>query len=267
MIVFDGHTHIYDCYDLDGFVLAAFQNLTKIGEKLQPGTGVDYFLLMAEATGVFYFNKLRGMSKEDGAGLRNRPWRVKKSSELSALELHHDKFPATRITLVAGRQLITAEKLELLALMSDKDFENGQDLSSTVEAVAEEGGIPVCPWGAGKWLGDRGKVLKNYLKNPHPHFSIGDNGGRPSLWPRPAIFNSPTCSHRIVSGSDPLPLKGDEKRVGSFGGIIEERCSGDNPVSCLRDLLKDPATRVLPYGPSCSTGLFLKNQIGLRIKS
>lgn len=264
MIVFDGHTHIYDCYDMDTFVSAAFRNFGAVGVHLETVSPITYFLLMSEATDVYYFKTLRKMvtgEKENASAL----WRVETGDASYSLTLFHDHFPSMRVILVAGRQLITIEKLEILALLTGEEFENGLDLSSTVSAVASAGGVPVCPWGAGKWLGQRGTVLEKYVKNPHPDFLLGDNGGRPSIWPRPKIFNKDTVAARILSGSDPLPLVGDEKRAGNFGGIIPQDCPQDRPTEYLREQLKNPKVQISPYGKPCSPLLFVKNQLALRM--
>ncbi len=263
MIVFDGHTHIYDCYDLDTFVLAAFRNLKAVGAQLPADQTISYFLLMAEATDVYYFRTLREMAAGEKGNTTS--WRVDESEESCSLYLFHDDFPSMRVIVVAGRQLITKEKLELLALVSDAEFRDGLELSATVDAVAEAGGVPVCPWGAGKWMGERGKVLEKYLINPHQDFLLGDSGGRPSFWPRPKIFNQDAGVARILSGSDPLPLESDQTRVGTFGGIIKLDCPEDRPADFLRQQLKNPQVQITPYGQLCGPVLFVKNQIALRL--
>jgi hypothetical protein len=264
MIVFDGHAHIYDCYELDAFFTAAFRNFKIAGEQLQTNSSISYFMLMAEATGVYYFKRL----KEMAVNSENTPafLRVERSEEAHALYVYHDDFPSMRLIIVAGRQLITKENLELLALMTDKEFDDGQELSATVKNVIETGGVPVCPWGAGKWIGQRGRVLEKYMISPDAHFFLGDSGGRPSFWPRPAIFDNEFVGQRLLSGSDPLPLVGDELRVGSYGGFVNLDCPQDKPASYLCQQLTKPGTVISPYGRLCSSTLFVKNQIALRLK-
>ena len=262
MIVFDGHVHIYDCYDLDKFFAAAFENFSEAGANLKTASQVTYFILMAEATGVYYFKKLEEIAK----GAPSTYFRVEESGEPHSLFVYHDDFPSMRLIVCAGRQLITEEKLELLALMTEQDFENGRELGATVEAVVDAGGIPVCPWGAGKWMGQRGKVLEKYMSNPHSQFYLGDSGGRPSFWARPTLFDGEAVAAKIVSGSDPLPLAGQEVTVGSFGGVIDLDCPKDHPSTYLRAQLKDPKIVISAYGRLCSSMLFVKNQIVLRLK-
>ncbi|BHH85647.1 hypothetical protein [Desulforhopalus sp. 52FAK] len=264
MIVFDGHVHIYDCYDVDTFFSTAFINFSEEGEMLQADSSTTYFMLMAEATGVYYFKQLREMALESRGVTTSVRFEI--SDDAYALNVYHDDFPSMRLIIVAGRQLITKERLELLALMTDKDFEDGLDLSATVDAVVEAGGIPVCPWGAGKWMGQRGKVLETYLMNPAELFFVGDSGGRPSFWPRPSLFDGENVAARVLSGSDPLPLAGEEIKVGRFGGFIPQDCPQDLPATFLCHEFKKPETVISSYGRACSPVSFVKNQIALRLK-
>ena len=264
MIVFDGHVHIYDCYDVDTFFSTAFVNFSREGGRLQAESSTTYFMLMAEATGVYYFKQLREMALESRETSGSVRFEI--SDDSFALHVYHNDFPSMRLIIVAGRQLITKERLELLALMTDEDFEDGLDLSATVDAVIEAGGIPVCPWGAGKWLGQRGKVLEKYLMDPGELFFVGDSGGRPSFWPRPSLFDTGNIVGRILSGSDPLPLVGEEIKVGCFGGVIPQDCPQDLPATFLRDQFRKSETIISAFGQACSPVSFIKNQIALRLK-
>lgn len=265
MIMFDGHVHIYDCYDVDKFFAAAFENFSAAGAKLKGEPQISYFVLMAEATGVYCFQKLQDIAK-GAQGVASTSFRVEESGESHSLFVYHDDFPSMRLIVCAGRQLITEEKLELLALMTEKDFADGLELGATVEAVVKAGGIPVCPWGAGKWMGQRGKVLAKYMNKPHARFYLGDSGGRPSFWSRPSLFEGEAVATKILSGSDPLPLVGQEVAVGSFGGVIDLDCPDTHPATYLREQFKDPKIVISAYGRPCCPMLFVKNQVALRLK-
>lgn len=264
MILFDGHTHIYDCYDLEEFFTAAFNNFSNATAELKSEGNVTCFMLLSEACGVRYFKKL-----QDLARLKEKApsgsWRVEESGEAFSLILYHENFPSMQLIIAAGRQLITAEKLELLALLTEEEFEDGMTLERGVQAVNEAGGIPVCPWGVGKWMGDRGKILNTYMMNHNELFFLGDSGGRPPFWPRPSLFNGDSVKAKLLSGSDPLPLSGEESKVGSFGTYINCECPKEQPVTFLRELLKKPGVELRGYGKSCCSLMFFKNQIALRL--
>jgi len=264
MILFDGHTHIYDCYDLEKFFTAAFKNFSNAGAKLKSGSSITCFMLLAESSGVNYFKKLQNLVAS-GESEASTPWRVEESDEDFSLLLFHEDFPSMRLVVAAGRQLITKEKLELLALLTEQDFEDGMTLEKGVQAVSDAGGLPVCPWGAGKWMGTRGEVLTAYMLNEDKLFFLGDSGGRPSFWPRPSLFKGASVKTKLLSGSDPLPLAGEEIKVGSFGTYINCECPSEQPVTFLKELLKKPDVELTGYGRLCCPLMFFKNQIALRL--
>lgn len=172
--------------------------------------------------------------------------------------------PDDEMIVVAGRQLVTAEGLELLALVTPDKFPDGMSLDVAVDKVTGSGGVAVCPWGAGKWLGGRGKVLQQFCQKSSTGFFLGDSGGRPSIWPRSKFCSRAPFNSKLVSGSDPLPLNGQENVAGSFGGIIRDVCVNDEPALHLKKILLQDSTTVRPYGrPMCSV-TFTKNQIALR---
>lgn len=221
-----------------------------------------YFLLLAESRGINFFKRL-----QKGAGSTNKlqSWTVEVLEEDLSLAVRHDDYSDFVLTVVAGRQLVTREKLELLALITDTDFPDGIDLQGSVEAVAAAGGIGVCPWGAGKWLGKRGKVLQKYMGVPQKGpFFLGDSGGRPLFWPRPSLCSNDKFAATLVSGSDPLPIRGEELRVGSFGGIIAGDCDLERPAAGLREMLLDNV-KITGFGSLMSPFSFLRNQIVIRL--
>lgn len=265
MILFDGHVHIYDCFDLDTFFRSAFANFSAAGKKQQTMSRHTCYMLFAEAKGCYYFKRLKQLAYgAKPAG--DAPWRVEKTGEYDSLYVYHEEFPDMRVVIAAGRQIVTAEKLELLALLTDDEFEDGMSLGQCVEAVTVAGGVPVCPWGVGKWLGGRGKVVSNFIEEGRDHFFLGDNGGRPPFWPVPSQFGRVGGAVKLISGSDPLPLTGEERKVGSFGGIMD--CDGpeEKPAAFLRDQFKADSVARQPYGKLCSPLSFFKNQIGLRLR-
>jgi len=75
------------------------------------------------------------------------------------------------------------------------------------------------PWGVGKWLGQRGKLLSQLIAEFENNFFLGDNGGRPSLWSWIPQFSS--SQYNKFNGSDPLPIDGELDRVASYGVALD----------------------------------------------
>ena len=150
------------------------------------------------------------------------------------------------IYIVAGRQIVTAEGLELLALGTDQLFEDGLPASSALTAVRASGALPVFPWAVGKWLGKRGKILSDLLSRElrsnesatdgsSADLYLGDNSGRPIFWHNPSHFKQARAlDMHVLPGTDPLPFADEAKRVGSFGFVVHGSLSDEHPVDDLK---------------------------------
>jgi hypothetical protein len=267
MILFDAHVHIYPGFDLDAMMASAFADFRAAMQHLgAEENDCTCFLLLSESGSLNYFQSLRetARSKKQDSGCR---WRLEETEERCSLGVRHDDFPGVSLFIAAGRQLVTAERLELLALLTDGIFPENKALDPTVAEINRRGGIAVCPWGAGKWLGRRGEVLKDFLNSPAGrNLYLGDSGGRPLLWPGSKLFQTVFFKDRLVSGTDPLPLAGEELRVGSFGGYLAGSCSMSRPAESLKKLLTDDNPGILPFGRPLNPLVFIKNQVLLRLK-
>jgi hypothetical protein len=266
IIFIDAHVHIYDCFHLPVFFNSAVDNFkiayTNAGISNDQGSCV---LLLSESEGINYYQKLCMLADSlQTLSCRNDlSWSFRRTLEHSALKAH--RSDGQEIYVLAGRQIITAAKIEVLALMTSASFVEKQSLSQTIEAVRRAGGIPVVPWGFGKWVGKRGSILKQFLmENDEPIF-LGDNGGRPVFWPRPKLFSLvESKGGRVLPGSDPLPMEAEVARVGSFGFAFNTRLSS-HPVRDLKLCLEDPTTIFWGYGASEKAMRFLKNQFLIRL--
>jgi hypothetical protein len=69
---------------------------------------------------------------------------------------------------------------------------------------------------------------------------------------------------RIVPGSDPLPLPGEEQRIGAYGFTVEAALPADRPAAALLALLAGAAALV-PYGRRERLARFVRNQLAMQI--
>lgn len=257
MLFIDAHVHIHDCFDLDSFFDAAHRNFRAAAERGGTVAGSG-FLLLTEGGTQHRFRQL-----QEG-GVSARSWRVLPTGEPHSLRLEKKGMPDRGMYLVAGRQIVTAEKLEVLALLSGVMFQDGSPLARTVAAVREAGGLAALPWGAGKWLGGRKRVLTGYLaEQAGADLFLADNGCRPVFWPFPRYARR--TGLQLLAGTDPLPFPWEERRAGSFGvrlrGGIDERF----PAASLRELLGNPLCRPQPYGRPENPFRFFRNQAAMQI--
>lgn len=242
-IFIDGHVHIYKEFDRERFFSAAFENFTQASERENASQGATYVLALAEGGDNDVFSDLCRHAepfetypyKQNNSGALH----FFKTAESDSLLVWNGK---DTIVLLAGRQHISKEKIEVLSLCDTTEIEDKTfPLPELAKRIANSGGIVVLPWGVGKWFGARGEMVKEFLGVAHEYtFFLGDNGNRPSFWPTPSLFS---LAHKkniqLLSGSDPLPLGSHYNQVATFGtllidGIISDSC----PAESIRNLLK-----------------------------
>ena len=265
MICFDAHVHIHTLFSIDGMLAEARHNFTRQLPKDAGDRPAAFVLFLAEADGCDFFTGLKETADRDRYTTPGG-WRITPTEEAESLLLTRNDWPGGRLFILAGRQLVTAEKIEVLALATPAKFADGLTLDATVEAVRSHDALAVLPWGVGKWLGERGEILDDFLKRAAPEgLFVGDNGGRPIFWPAPRLFR--TAAVRgigLLPGSDPLPLPAEESRVGSYGGWLQGEITNDHPATDLRRRLTDRSHPVVPFGGRMGARRFLQAQVALR---
>jgi len=192
-------------------------------------------------------------------------YRVFATEEDESLRIQ--KMDGASLFLISGRQIVTAERLEVLALSTVSEIPDGLPLEETVAEVEKNGALPVIPWGFGKWIGRRGRILKRFMEEvSRPSFFLGDNGGRPAFLPEPALFPfGRERGIRILPGSDPLPYPSETDRAGSFGFALRVPLDPGRPSHGIRTSLADHATCPEPYGRLETPFRFLRNQVAMQM--
>jgi len=128
--------------------------------------------------------------------------------------------------------------------------------------VKKSGGIATLNWAPGKWFFARGKVIATQInENSANDFFIGETTLRNTLWPEPKLIKqAKSRGFSIIAGSDPLPFKGEENRIGSFGFLIEGKFDPDNPAQSLRDLINKNRKDIQIIGKRNNVFTFAKRQ-------
>ena len=271
LILIDSHVHLYNCFNLDSFLDSAFDNFSDSANALSLSNRFTSLLLLTETSNDRYFQEL-SRSVEERAENTNSPnrsplqkWTLRSTGESCSLYAH--LADTHGLYLIAGRQIVTAENLEVLALATERDFEDGQPLETTIERTLATGGIPVIPWGFGKWVGRRGKILSHLLEDKKfPVLFLGDNSGRPTFWPRPPLFQqAERQGMRVLPGSDPLPFARESFRPGAFGFSMRGQLDPEQPARSLKQLLLEEDTQIQAYGSLENPWRFIRNQIAMQI--
>ena len=256
----DAHVHIYPSYNVTEFLDNAWENFRKASRALPLSTPITGMLLLSESSGCDWFSQQQNTLKNDGQ------WQFQPLPEepMTLLASNEEKS----LLIVAGRQVITAEGLEVLALLTKQQFDDGQPLTQLLEKINENDGLAVLPWAVGKWLGGRGKRVSELLASQDSPFMLGDNGGRPVFWRNvPQFIQANAKGIRILPGSDPLPLTADASRAGSFGFTLSISVSSKTPAQAIHRLLLDSTVALSPYGCLQGPIRFLQNQLSLRFSS
>ncbi len=261
MILADAHVHIYDCFDLPVFLNAAVLNFSTEASRLNNGSRFSAVLFLTETSNDNKFKQI--WESINGHTDKNiiPDWTFHHTKENCSI--YAKRNDGRDLFIMAGRQIVTAENLEVLALATDKFIEDGYPLMDTIGKTLQADAVPVIPWGAGKWLGRRGEILEEYLKaSDEQCLFLGDNGGRPAFWSCPSHFSlAEIRGIRILPGSDPLPFEHECHKAGSFGFFIKDSIIPDYPAMTIKGLLQEPATRIETYGHLERPHLFIRNQI------
>lgn len=259
-LLVDTHVHFHECFTWMAFLDAAFANFARA--RRHSGWDPEWVgcMMFTETAGVNHYRALL----DDPALARALGWRVEKGDDGCSAMLRRPGNGA--MTIVAGRQIVTAEHLEVLALGCVDELPDGRPIRDVVRAVADRDALAVIPWGFGKWLGRRGQIVRDLIERADgTGLWLGDNGGRMRVLPRPHLFNwSERHGVVVLGGSDPLPLSAHVTRPGSYGSVLdvshEEARAGSAIKAAIRALHHTPPA----FGGLSSLPAAIASQVGLR---
>ena len=140
-ILADTHVHLYAAYDFGACFRRAFAAL----RARAGGTEGDWrgALCLAERAGETLFAALR-------AGRAAIPgFRVAATDDPAAVTVVAPDH--ARLAVIAGRQIVSRERIEVLALGADAAVADGAPLDATLAAVRAAGALPVIAGAPGQW--------------------------------------------------------------------------------------------------------------------
>lgn len=231
----DAHVHYYPSYPLRDFLLAAARNLPRANP-------VDTRVLcLAERDDCHFFQALA----QDELPLPS-DFRTIAYDPLGAIKLRH--LPThSDFWIAAGRQINTAEKIEICSLLSDALIPSRLTLPETLATIRAADAIPLLNFAPGKWLFKRGKILEKTVKSlaADTPFLFADTTLRPTLlWPTPTLIRLARRLRRpVLAGSDPLPFAAEATMPATYHATLPVP-PPDDPASLipyLRALLTSPS--------------------------
>lgn len=251
----DAHVHFHDRQRVAPTLDAAAANFRIACNR---GDGLQGVLLLTQAADEQVYESLPGLSSLGD-------WSIAPASDEA--ETLIARRGRESIAIVCGRQLRTAEGLEVLALGTRARFPDGLPLSDAIGSVRHSGALAVLPWGFGKWLGLRRRLVENVFSGVSDgRLFAGDNGGRMRMLPMPRLIRDAKArGYRVLPGSDPFPIAADHRRVGAFGFMAETGLPDSAPWRALRTWLVGINTSPAPYGRGCNPIRFAVNQFGIQM--
>lgn len=205
----DTHVHIYPHYNVRRALDCAIGNL--------PGPRA---ICLTERSDCHFFDSLKS------SPLAGFAVQVTASEDAAKLT----RPDGESIWVFPGRQIVTAERLEVLALVTTSEFPDGRPMVETVESILAAGGLPVLAYAPGKWCGTRSAVVETTIKEFGAKILLGDSRHRFGKW-EPKFFQiARDVGAKIIAGSDPLPLPSEEAALGQYAvkyqsGIDEQRAA------------------------------------------
>jgi hypothetical protein len=259
-VLVDAHVHIHQVFLCERFLDAAARNFSRAADELGAKGDVVGYLMLTESAAVDCFADLA-----DGR-LQTGYWQIIPTEEGESLAA--TRPGALPLFLIAGRQIATAERLELLALGTRERFPDGAPLRDALAAVADSGAVPVVPWGFGKWTGGRGRLIAGLLTDSRKvRLYAGDNGGRPRGSRRPRLLAVAERHGKLVlPGTDPLPFPGEANKVGRYGFVAEFDLDHRRPLASLRLWLQRQEGSPRSYGQLEGVWTFAQRQIGIQYR-
>ena len=257
----DAHVHFYDCYDRTRFFDGAADNFQAAARRLGLSGPAETWLLFSESAGDRYFRQFK--AEADGPAA-DAAWQFVSTEEPGSVRAVRTDGAA--LALIAGRQIVTRERLEVLALGADADIDDGQPLAATLDAARAAGAVAVLPWAFGKWWGGRGAHVAAALQAAGPGtLYLGDNGGRPWILPSRLLARGEARGIPVLPGSDPLPLAAEAGAAARIGFVLEDEIDPTRPAASFKTWLSRQTGPLARFGRQQSLTRFCMNQVALRL--
>jgi hypothetical protein len=256
----DTHVHFHPCFEEGPFLDAAAESLL---QDLAPTSVITAALCLTESHGDNWFATLARLG--DGDAIQGTEWRKLDTEERNSVIVEDRR--GRKLAIIAGRQIVCRERLEVLALGHLEVPDDGQPIRDVLRDVERAGAVPVLPWGFGKWTGDRKQVVQQLLDEPPCEFVLGDNGGRLRMLAEPELFAvARKKGFCILPGTDPFPFHWDGRRVGSYGMEWRGGLEPGAPFRSLKSLIAEQGRAGERFGRLESLPAFIRNQVAIQLR-
>ncbi len=249
-IIIDTHVHAHKVHEIANLLDSAYSNFLSQASKVSNNDfiGVLFVYALKENDNV------KSIFSGEGA---SGSWIFKQIDDITI----EASIVQKKLLIKTGYQVISREGIEILILADSAKELYGKDMEVIIESALNQKSLVILPWGVGKWLGNRGKIINQVVQKFGTRIFLGDNSARPWFWQVVPQFKlAKSLNVKILNGSDPLPVINEERIVGASGVL----CQQDNKEDLnLFELLSNQTSR--NYGKMESAYRFFINQIKLRL--
>lgn len=212
-LLIDSHVHIHPSFDLSVTLKRAFINYS---DFRMDSLGV---MFLVERSGDRLFDYLTDKAT---VGMPVGSISLSLTGNRESLLLT-ESGSKTKMVLVAGRQIVTQERLEVLSVGSTTEPSRELTLEQAIEFSRTHSAFPILPWSPGKWIGKRRVPLDQALRRwQSSELAIGDIGMRPWIFPELGFMKKARLAgYQVLAGSDPLPLSGEEGQIFRYASFMQ----------------------------------------------
>ena len=208
----DTHVHYHPCFDAEVFLTSAYSNLCRIGAQFVSPHRVEVAICLLDSSHSDFFSAL---AEGRLAGKSELSWFVQPTSVDPAILILR-RADGAKLSIVAGRQLVSSENVEVLLLGCREPVDVSGLCIEELVLRFQQRYLAIIPWGFGKWLGARGRLVSDLMLQPELNFCLGDNSGRPNLWRNIRQFKqAQELGIAVLPGSDTLALRRQQMQAGS----------------------------------------------------
>ncbi len=259
-VIIDSHIHFYDSWgiSLDQFLSITFNNLvSNVDRSIRNSTLAIACILDTSVSSESIIETLNSHNQKPKSEWK--VWPIK--SEPFA---YWAKKGNDILLIISGTQINTYEGLEVLLIGEVPVIHESKEISKILK-YENSNLLTILPWAVGKWLGKRGKLVTECIKNPrYKNFILGDNGGRPKIWKRVKQFDEAYQKNVILlSGSDPLPVPKGYLNSGGYGNIIPVNIETLSPWTSIINSIY--SKEFSSFGVLSTFKGFISNQLKLRL--
>ena len=219
----DPHVHLHPQVSLKDFLDTAIGNFQTQGKAR---TTDRCGLVLTEVHGTDSF-EARLMTEE------TPDWQKAPSNSTITAE----RSDGWQLTLWPGRQLVSSEGLEVLALGPMPDLpDKTRSTAELISAVLDAGAHTLLPWGVGKWTATRWQRVDQLLRD-FPALAVADNGNR---------LRGTALPRRLRTARDEIASADD----------FDHTVVNDDLNACVDEIERILAARPAPVLPLALTGMW-----------